>query len=92
MNEFTYLAEAYRAHRGFDDLVALAVELSETPCGPLYKRHVSPNRELDAVVRDGQRPGRATATLLPDRAVRRCDDCLFGVHIGASAVPVVVDS
>jgi hypothetical protein len=50
MNEFKYLAEAYRAHRGIDDLVALAFELSETPCGPLYERHVSPDRELDAVV------------------------------------------
>lgn len=50
MNEFKYLAEAYRNYWGFDDLVALAVELSETPCGPLYKRYVSPDRELDAVV------------------------------------------
>ena len=50
MNEFKYLAEVYRAHRGFDDLVALAVELSRTPCGPLYKRLVSPDRELDALV------------------------------------------
>ncbi len=50
MNEFRFLAEVYRAHRGFDDLVALAVELSNTPCGPLYKRHGSPDRELDAVV------------------------------------------
>ncbi len=50
MNEFRSLAEAYRDHRDFDDLVALAVELSETPCGPLYQRHVSPDRELDAVV------------------------------------------
>jgi len=50
MNEFKYLAEVYRSHRDFDDLVALAVKLSRTPCGPLYKRHVSPDRELDAVV------------------------------------------
>ena len=50
MNEFKYLAEVYRAHRGFDDLVALAVELSRTQCGPLYKRLVSPDRELDALV------------------------------------------
>ncbi|MFV1963299.1 MAG: hypothetical protein ACC658_15885 [Acidimicrobiia bacterium] len=50
MNEFKYLAETYRRHRGLDDLVALAVELSETPCGPLYKRHGSPDRELAAVV------------------------------------------
>lgn len=50
MNEFKYLAEVYRAHRDFDDLVALAVKLSRTPCGPLYKRLVSPDRELDALV------------------------------------------
>jgi hypothetical protein len=50
MNEFKYLAEAYRDHRGLDDLVALAAELSGTPCGPLYSRHVSPDRELNALV------------------------------------------
>jgi len=50
MNEFKYLAETYRRHRGLDDLVTLAVELSETPCGPLYQRHGSPDRELAAVV------------------------------------------
>ncbi|MEA2024533.1 MAG: hypothetical protein U9N79_09625 [Actinomycetota bacterium] len=48
MNEFKYLAEVYRSHRGLDDLVA--VELSRTPCGPLYTRQVSPDRELDALV------------------------------------------
>ena len=50
MNDFKYLAEVYRSYRGLDDLVALAVELSGTPCGPLYERHVSPGRELSAVV------------------------------------------
>jgi hypothetical protein len=50
MNEFSYLAEADRAYRSINDLVALALTLSETPCGPLYKRHVSPDRELDALV------------------------------------------
>jgi hypothetical protein len=50
MNEFKYLAEAYRTHRGLDDLVVLAVELSGTPCGPLYNRYGTPDRELDAVV------------------------------------------
>ena len=50
MNEFKYLAEVYRAHRDFDGLVALAVDLSRTPCGPLYKRLVSPDRELDSLV------------------------------------------
>ncbi len=50
MNEFRYLAEVHRAHRGIADLVVLALDLSETPCGPLYKRHVSPDRELDALI------------------------------------------
>jgi hypothetical protein len=50
MNEFGFLATGYRDHRGLTDLVALGLLLSETPCGPLYQRHVSPERELDAAV------------------------------------------
>lgn len=50
MNEFSYLAEAHRAHWGVEALVVLALKLSKTPCGPLYKRHVTPDRELDALV------------------------------------------
>ena len=50
MNEFTHLAQVHRAHRGVDDLVALALYLSTTPCGPLHKRYVSPDRELGALV------------------------------------------
>jgi len=50
MNEFSYLANVYRAHRGLNDLVALALALSETPCGPLDQRQGSPDRELDARV------------------------------------------
>lgn len=50
MNEFSYLAGVYRDQRGLTDLVTLALILSETPCGPLYKRHGSPDRELDAVI------------------------------------------
>lgn len=50
MNEFRYLAEAHRASGGEEDLVTLAIRLSETPCGPLYKRHGSPDRELQAAV------------------------------------------
>lgn len=33
-----------------DDLVALSVRLSETPMSPLYKRHISPDHELKALV------------------------------------------
>ena len=33
------------------DLLSLSLRLAETPCGPLYKRHISPDRELAAIVR-----------------------------------------
>jgi hypothetical protein len=48
MNEFTYLAEAWRQDE--PDLLALAVRLAATPCGPLYKRHISPDRELATLI------------------------------------------
>ena len=51
MNEFTFLAESYRGDIAAPDLLALAVRLAATPCGPLYSRHVSPDRELDALLR-----------------------------------------
>lgn len=56
MNEFSYLAEADRAHERSDDFVSMAVRLAGTPCSPLYKRHSFPDRELAALV----------ATYLPD--------------------------
>jgi hypothetical protein len=51
MNEFTFLAEAYRSDTPAPDLPALAVRLAATPCGPLYGKHVSPDRELAALLR-----------------------------------------
>jgi len=48
MNEFTYLAEAWRHDE--PDLLTLAVRLAATPCSPRYKRHISPDRELAALV------------------------------------------
>ena len=50
MNEFCYLADAYRTGPPDPDLVDLSVKLSTTPCGPLYRRHVSPDRELLALI------------------------------------------
>jgi hypothetical protein len=50
MNEFAHLAEAYRLSPGETDLGALALSLARTPCGPLYKRHISPDRELAALI------------------------------------------
>ena len=52
MNEFKHMADSY-LHRADDvELMELALWLAQTPCGPLYKSHVSPDRELRAVVAD----------------------------------------
>ncbi|WP_203883500.1 DUF6933 domain-containing protein [Planotetraspora kaengkrachanensis] len=51
MNEFTYLAETYRGDTPPPDLLGLAMRLATTPCGPLYSKHVSPDRELQALLR-----------------------------------------
>jgi hypothetical protein len=50
MNHFSFLADH---HRGdfVNDLVGLSVRLAETPHSPLYKRHVSPDRELAVALR-----------------------------------------
>jgi len=53
MNEFTFLGNVHREERGADeDLVALSVRLAETPMSPLYKRHISPDHELKALVEE----------------------------------------
>ena len=51
MNEFTFLAGAYRGDTPAPDLVALAMRLAATPCGPLYSKHISPDHELAALLR-----------------------------------------
>jgi hypothetical protein len=50
MNEFKYLADVYAKIDGESNLLALSMRLAETPCGPLCKRHISPDRELAALV------------------------------------------
>jgi len=50
MNEFTFLAQAYRGDTPAPDLLALAIRLAATPCGPLYSKHISPDRELAALL------------------------------------------
>jgi hypothetical protein len=50
MNEFKYLAEVYAKLDGESGLLALSMRLADTPCGPLYKRHITPLGELAAVV------------------------------------------
>jgi len=50
MVEFSRLAQAHRTTTETPDLLELALWLAKTPCGPLYHRHVSPDRELAALV------------------------------------------
>ena len=49
MNEFTFLAEAYRSDTPGPDLLALAVRLAATPCSPLWQAHKSRPRTGRAV-------------------------------------------
>jgi hypothetical protein len=49
MTEFTHLAEV--CHNPDLDLLDLALRLATTPCGPLYGRNISPDRELGALLR-----------------------------------------
>lgn len=46
INQFAYQAAGYREHPETKDLLTLSMKLSETPCSPLYKSAVSPDREL----------------------------------------------
>ena len=50
MVEFTHLADAFRDGVPDPDLLALALRLSRTPCSPLYGKHISPDRELAALL------------------------------------------
>lgn len=50
MNEFAHLADLDRAE--VHDLLRLSMRLATTPCGPLYQRQISPDRELAAFLAD----------------------------------------
>lgn len=52
MNEFTLLAGYAAAPSSAADLLKLSGWLAHTPCGPLYGRHGSPDRELRAFVHE----------------------------------------
>jgi hypothetical protein len=54
MNEFTHLAGIWRNPTGADDLDELSLRLARVPCSPLYKRHISPDRELAALLTDAR--------------------------------------
>jgi len=50
MNEFAFLADHHRTPGVAPNLLDLSVALARTPCGPLFKRHVSPDREVMALL------------------------------------------
>lgn len=54
MNEFGHLASLDRAVD--HDFLRLSMRLATTPCGPLYQRHISPDRELAALLADVPAP------------------------------------
>ena len=55
MNEFAYLADVYRHSEPSRSLAELGMRLAATPCSPLYRRHVRPDRELEAFLQLIQR-------------------------------------
>ena len=54
MNEFRFLADTYIKLDNETDPMSLSLRLAETPCGPLYKRHVSPDRSSPPSYRPAQ--------------------------------------
>ena len=48
MNEFAYLGQVWGGGGDERALLRLSMRLAEVPCGPLYSRHGSPDRELAA--------------------------------------------
>lgn len=50
MNDFAFLAEHARHSEPELDLLELSMQLSTVPCSPLYRRHISPDRELHALL------------------------------------------
>lgn len=53
LNEFASLANHIRDDYPGPDLIGLSMWLSTVPCSPLYKRHISPDRELAALIQRG---------------------------------------
>ena len=53
MNEFAFLADLHRHEAAHLDLLRLSVLLARTPCGPLFTRHVSPDRETITLLAAG---------------------------------------
>jgi hypothetical protein len=50
MNDFTFLASVHRDQGHADDLMALSLQLAQTPCGPLSASTGFPDLEVRAMV------------------------------------------
>jgi hypothetical protein len=50
MNDFAHLAEAHATATNPTDLLERSLRLAQTPCGPLYRSHISPDREIAAYI------------------------------------------
>jgi hypothetical protein len=48
LNEFAYLTDVYQPDP--NGLLDLSLRLATTPLGPLYQRHITPDRELAALI------------------------------------------
>lgn len=59
MNEFAFLAEAYRVHMDTGDLPALSMRLAETPCSAI--KHNSPSELIEEFL--GPQQAEASALL-----------------------------
>ena len=53
MNEMTNLAHGYRDRGGIEDPLSLSLKLAGTPCGPLYKGPISPDKAVRELVCGG---------------------------------------
>jgi len=53
MTQFAYLAEGYRTYDKMNELIALSLKLAHTPCSPLYKGPVFPDKALQELTSDG---------------------------------------
>ncbi len=54
VNEFSFLADGYRDCLETQDLLTLSMKLADTPCGPLRKGTVFPDRAVNAVAQEWQ--------------------------------------
>jgi hypothetical protein len=55
MNDFAHLASADGTRRNAVDLLDLSLRLAQTPCGPLFRSHISPDREITAYITEHTR-------------------------------------